>query len=285
MFKLSSDHLANFRSIGALLETFKGWINDLRLRIGNTEDRLDVLEATPSGGGITLPIDATDVDYDNATSGLTATDVQAAIDELAALPTGSAFPHQFDDSKTFRAPLRLSADGLVLTNESASDIYSTAVSYPCRHEDSKVYFEVNVTGSANTGDFVGIVTNSAVESAADSVRSDADYYYHLVFKNGSFTSRSTSGTGSGAWGTAWGADPVIGIAVDRTSGKIYYAINGTWQESEEPDSDNSTIQLTVWEHRFRAYCSCYTSGMSMEIVARKADMTYSVPTGYVALAG
>lgn len=254
MFKLSSDHLANFRSIGALLETFKGWINDLRLRIGNTEDRLDVLEATPSGGGITLPI-------------------------------GSAFPHQFDDSKTFRAPLRLSADGLVLTNESASDRYSTAVSYPCRHEDSKVYFEVNVTGSASTGDFVGIVTNSAVESAADSVRSDADYYYHLVFKNGSFTSRSTSGTGSGAWGTAWGADPVIGIAVDRTSGKIYYAINGTWQESEEPDSDNSTIQLTVWEHRFRAYCSCYTSGMSMKIVAREADMTYSVPTGYVALAG
>ena len=83
MFKLSSDHLANFRSIGALLETFKGWINELRLRIGNTEDRLDVLEATPSGGGITLPIDATDVDYDNATSGLTATDVQAAIDELS----------------------------------------------------------------------------------------------------------------------------------------------------------------------------------------------------------
>lgn len=88
MFKLSSDHLANFRSIGALLETFKGWINDLRLRIGNTEDRLDVLEATPSGGGITLPIDATDVDYDNATSGLTATDVQAAIDELAAGGSG-----------------------------------------------------------------------------------------------------------------------------------------------------------------------------------------------------
>lgn len=47
MFKLSSDHLANFRSVGALLETFKGWINELRLRIGNTEDRLDVLESTP----------------------------------------------------------------------------------------------------------------------------------------------------------------------------------------------------------------------------------------------
>lgn len=35
-------------------------------------------------GGITLPIDAVDVTYDNAVSGLAATDVQAAIDELAA---------------------------------------------------------------------------------------------------------------------------------------------------------------------------------------------------------
>lgn len=283
MFKLSSDHLANFRSIGALLETFKGWINDLRLQIGNTEDRLDVLEATPSG--TSLPIDATDVNYDNTTSGLAATNVQDAIDKLAAGSGATNIPHQFDDARTYRSPLRLSADGLVLTNASASDFYSTAVSYPCRHEDSKVYFEVNVTGSARTRDFVGIVTNSAVESAEGSVRSNADYYYHLVFKSGSFTSRSTSDAGSAAWGTAWGADPVIGIAVDRTSGKIYYAINGTWQEGEEPDSDNSTIQLTVWEHRFRAYCSCYTSGMSMEIVAREADMTYSVPTGYVALAG
>lgn len=51
MFKLSSDHLANFRSIGVLLETFKGWINELRLRIGNTEDRLDVLEST-SGSSV-----------------------------------------------------------------------------------------------------------------------------------------------------------------------------------------------------------------------------------------
>lgn len=34
------------------------------------------------GGGISGPIDAEDVEYDNTVSGLTATDVQAAIDEL-----------------------------------------------------------------------------------------------------------------------------------------------------------------------------------------------------------
>lgn len=42
----------------------------------------DKIEEPASGGGISLPIDAVDVDYDNTTSGLVATDVQDAIDEL-----------------------------------------------------------------------------------------------------------------------------------------------------------------------------------------------------------
>ena len=82
MFKLSSDHLANFRGVQSALQTITGWINDIRRRFSNVEERIEILESTPSGG-ITLPIDAVDVDYDNATSGLTATDVQAAIDELS----------------------------------------------------------------------------------------------------------------------------------------------------------------------------------------------------------
>lgn len=284
MFKLSSDHLANFRSIGALLETFKGWINDLRLRIGNTEDRLDVLEAAPSGGGITLPIDAVDVDYDNTTSGLTATDVQAAIDELAALPTGSAFPHQFDDSKTFRAPLRLSADGLTLTNYSSLDIKSAAVSYPCRHEDSKVYFEVNITGTPGFADIVGFITNDVVENLTTGVE-NADYYYQNAYYNGTYFYRNTSTNGSSAFGSSWGTNPVIGIAVDRVGGKVYISINGTWQGGFDPADDDSTHQSDTWKYRFRAYCCAYNTGISMELVARESDMTYSVPTGYVALAG
>ncbi len=42
------------------------------------------------GGGNAGPIEAEDVDYDNAVSGLTATDVQAAIDELAVRPVVAA---------------------------------------------------------------------------------------------------------------------------------------------------------------------------------------------------
>jgi hypothetical protein len=83
MFKLSSDILSNFRGVQSALELIKGWIEDVRRRFGPIEERLDTLESR-SGGGVTLPIDAEDVDYDNGASGLTATDVQAAIDEIAA---------------------------------------------------------------------------------------------------------------------------------------------------------------------------------------------------------
>ena len=56
----------------------------LFLRLGAVEERIDGIPLGSSSSGITLPIDATDVNYDNSTSGLTATDVQDAIDELAA---------------------------------------------------------------------------------------------------------------------------------------------------------------------------------------------------------
>lgn len=42
------------------------------------------------GGGNAGPIEAEDVEYDNTVSGLTATDVQAAVDELAARPVVAA---------------------------------------------------------------------------------------------------------------------------------------------------------------------------------------------------
>jgi hypothetical protein len=42
-----------------------------------------------NGAWAAVPLSASSVSYDNATSGLTATDVQAAIDELAATPASS----------------------------------------------------------------------------------------------------------------------------------------------------------------------------------------------------
>jgi len=45
MFKLSGDHLANFRGILSALEIIKGWIEDLRQRLARTESRLSSVES------------------------------------------------------------------------------------------------------------------------------------------------------------------------------------------------------------------------------------------------
>ncbi|MCF7728695.1 tail fiber domain-containing protein [Sulfitobacter sp. M22] len=55
------------------------------LTADDVQAAVDELAGRPTGGGAST---AVDVSYDNVTSGLTAADLQAAVDELAARPTG-----------------------------------------------------------------------------------------------------------------------------------------------------------------------------------------------------
>lgn len=48
------------------------------------QNSIDLLEKNANGGGGSGTTSAANVSYDNTTSGLTATNVQAAIDEVAA---------------------------------------------------------------------------------------------------------------------------------------------------------------------------------------------------------
>lgn len=84
MFKLSSDVLANFRGVQSALQGLLDKIADIYRRLRSVEERIDGIPLGSSSSGVTLPIDATDVNYDNSTSGLAATTVQAAIDELSS---------------------------------------------------------------------------------------------------------------------------------------------------------------------------------------------------------
>ena len=62
--------------------------------------------ASTSTGGTASPItsvQASDVGYNNSTSGLAATQVQAAIDELAAGGGGGAFSYDLGDSSAVNA--------------------------------------------------------------------------------------------------------------------------------------------------------------------------------------
>lgn len=163
MFKLSSDHLANFRGVQSALQTITGWINDIRRRFSNVEERIEILESTPSGG-ITLPISV----------GTT------------------VIPHQWDDVFTKTAEKWLSTDHRTLANNSGANATScAAVSHPCAYDAEKVYFEVLWTGGASDSlEAVGIVINdSAYRAGADGISDygteDVAGFYYLVFYNSS----------------------------------------------------------------------------------------------------
>lgn len=298
MFKLSSDHLANFRGVQSALQTITGWINDIRRRFSNVEERIEILESTPSGG-ITLPIDAVDVDYDNATSGLTATDVQAAIDELAASVGTAVIPHQWDDAFTKTAEEWLSTDHRTLANNSGANATScAAVSHPCAYDAEKVYFEVLWTGGASDSlEAVGIVINdSAHRAGADGISDygteDVAGFYYLVFYNSGASNlyyyRNSTSTGAAGFGSAWANPQRLGIAVNRNTGSIYLTFDGsTWQGGFDPVANDATGNFLndSWKRRFRVWASCYKTGKSALLCARSADLAWTPPTGYSALAG
>lgn len=92
-----SQHTTAIQTVTTATATNTGSINTITSLIGNGEPTTDdktiigaINEIYADIGGGT-GVDAEDVTYDNQTSGLTATDVQAAIDEVvAALPSGAA---------------------------------------------------------------------------------------------------------------------------------------------------------------------------------------------------
>ena len=92
----------------------------------NVQSAIDELA---QGGGT---VEADDVSYDNTQSGLTATDVQSAIDELASGGAGSAVVLATVASGTASATLSQSIDNfkmieVVFTNETAHSAYASTV--------------------------------------------------------------------------------------------------------------------------------------------------------------
>lgn len=269
MFKLSSDHLANFRGVQSALQTITGWINDIRRRFSNVEERIEILESTPSGG-ITLPIDA-----------------------------NAVIPHQWDDAFTKTAEKWLSTDHRTLANNSGANATScAAVSHPCAYDAKKVYFEVLWTGGASDSlEAVGIVINdSAYRAGADGISDygteDVAGFYYLVFYNSGASNlyyyRNSMSTGAAGFGSAWANPQRLGIAVNRNTGSIYLTFDGsTWQGGFDPVANDATGNFLhdSWKRRFRVWASCYKTGKSALLCARSADLAWTPPTGYSALAG
>ena len=103
----------------------------------------------------------------------------------------------------------------------------------------KFYCEVKVN-DYQSGITLGIVNNHHNTDAVLGYNSPASptwakcvgYYAG----NGNATTTISDGSGFGGYGSSYGAGDIIGIAMDFTNSKIYFAKNGTWQNSGDPTS-------------------------------------------------
>ena len=102
----------------------------------------------------------------------------------------------------------------------------------------KWYFEQRITGD-ESGDLKNFITGIG---DADQMNNETSGHYKFTNDSrcygyfGQSGNKFNNGSDS-AYGNTWGAvDDVVGCAFDLDNGKIYWSVNGTWQNSGDPTS-------------------------------------------------
>ena len=91
-------------------------------------------------------------------------------------------------------------------------------------------FKATEVSSNTSGIAVQNLTDGEGSWRADAFQNAKGYMFFMNGATGTNTGSTTS------YGSAWSADDIIGIAMDLTNGKLYFAINNTWQDSGDPTS-------------------------------------------------
>jgi hypothetical protein len=158
----------------------------------------------------------------------------------------------------------------------------------------KWYFEAKV-GSTATGALIGILGNiESIQNTGNSLGFYPENYGYYV------DGRKTNNNNFTSYGNSYTTGDVIGVAFDLTNGKIWFAKNGTWQNSGDPvagtNSAFTTLSSTVTY--FPAFgdassgststfdcnfgsppysANSYTDGAGF------GNFSYAVPSGYYSL--
>tara|TARA_A100001035_G_scaffold28415_1_gene19097 strand:+ start:1171 stop:2550 length:1380 start_codon:yes stop_codon:yes gene_type:complete len=102
----------------------------------------------------------------------------------------------------------------------------------------KYYWEVKYGANSNSNiyNLIGIADRPTTSSTAylGSVTSTSNYAYYS--DNGNVYAKSGSST---SFGNSYGVGDIIGVAVDLDNNKLYFAKNGTWQNSGDPTSGST----------------------------------------------
>ena len=169
----------------------------------------------------------------------------------------------------------------------------------------KWYFECKAINTSESAYLIlGIQSDNLINNA-NSYIGDTFYSYGYKFYSGQIIANENNGGGNNAWGNIVSNNQIVGVAVDLTNSKLYFSINGVWQNSGDPTSGvtgtggfsiqsgetyfaglgmgnngaNPTAELNFGNGYFgtTAVSSAGTNASGIGI------FEYDVPTGYTAL--
>jgi hypothetical protein len=137
----------------------------------------------------------------------------------------------------------------------------------------KWYFEVTPTTIGQS--YIGVCT------AASTLSSSAENTGKYAFR-GPGATLVLNGVDTGSWGTAYGSNDVIGVAIDRDSNKLWFAKNNTWQQSGDPAAGTNPATSSLAADVFPMVGADGTTNVAVANFGQKA-FTYTPPTGFSAL--
>ena len=252
--------------------------------------------ATPGNNGFFLKMeDRTNLDLDSSSNAHTMT------------TSGTLTPTYDNPSNNFATlnPLIVDGGGATTYSNGNTTATETANQWTSSHSTlaagaSKWYFESKFTLTSSNEGYIGAASVPAINE-----RSSLDFY--LGVTNASVGYLATNGTvynGSGgvSYGNSYTTGDIIGVALDLTNGKIYYSINGTWQDSGDPAAGTNGFSLgagmtngdpiclsvspnqSYWQCNFgNGYFGTTAVASTNADDAGIGSFEYDVPTGYYAL--
>lgn len=162
----------------------------------------------------------------------------------------------------------------------ASNVSSTyqSVRSVTAHSTGKRYaeFVVNMTGADSN---IGLMNASADLSQYVGADADGVSYYTDSTESGNINEGGNSFT-YGAGETVAAGD-VVGIALDVTAGRVYFAINNTWINSADPAAGTDGYAYSV-TGPFLLASTPGDAGAVITLRTADGDFTYTPPTGFTA---
>jgi hypothetical protein len=190
---------------------------------------------------------------------------------------GSSPTATFDPGKKFSS-IALSGGNLVATkNTNAANgiVLSTT-----GKSSGQYYFEIAITTNNGTANFIVVGVAPSTVALNNFIGFDAASYGIYMADGKKYN--NNVGT---AYGSAYSQGQVIGVALDMTAGKIWFAINNTWQASGNPAAGTNPAYTGITGTQF-AGASIYNGTVApVDVITGRfasGSLTYTPPSGFSA---